>query len=115
MAHGLHLLTPGLHKRGFEPETNTTFVPSSDRDALVSAILEAPGHPRQQIAATSEGTWTRSRTFIWPPIGEHSANDDRLSSQGPGMRPAQPAEVRPRQRVTNSISEGAQHETRRSG
>jgi glycosyltransferase involved in cell wall biosynthesis len=57
VAHGLYVVTTGLRKRGFEPETNTTYVPPNDRDALVSAILEAPLHPQRQIADASEGAW----------------------------------------------------------
>jgi len=57
VAHGLYVVTTGLHKRGFEPDTNTTFVPPNDRDGLVSAILDAPIHPRQKNAATSEVAW----------------------------------------------------------
>lgn len=57
VAHGLYVVTTGLHKRGFEPETNTAFVPPNDRDALVSAILDAANHPRTQCVATAESAW----------------------------------------------------------
>jgi hypothetical protein len=33
------------------------FVPPNDRDALVSAILDAPNHPRAQSVATTESAW----------------------------------------------------------
>jgi glycosyltransferase involved in cell wall biosynthesis len=57
VAHGLYVVTTGLHKRGFEPETNTTFVPPNDRDGLVSAIIDTPNHPRAQTVATAESAW----------------------------------------------------------
>ena len=57
LAHGLYVVTTGLGKSGYETETNTTFVPPNDRDALAAAILDAPLHPRRQIATTSEGAW----------------------------------------------------------
>jgi glycosyltransferase involved in cell wall biosynthesis len=57
VAHGLYVVTTGLHNIGFDPETNTTFVPPNDRDALVSAILEAPSHPRQLRSGGYEGSW----------------------------------------------------------
>jgi glycosyltransferase involved in cell wall biosynthesis len=59
VAHGLYVVTTGLDKVGFESETNTTFVPPADRDALVSAILDAPSHPRQPTVATAEAAWDR--------------------------------------------------------
>ena len=55
--HGLYVVTTGLRKRGFEPETNTAFVSPNDRAALVSAILDAPNHPRMQITTTAEAGW----------------------------------------------------------
>lgn len=57
VAHGLYVVTTGLKKRGFDPDANTTFVPPNDREALVSAILEAPSHPRRQTTASSESAW----------------------------------------------------------
>lgn len=57
VAHGLYVVTTALHKRGFEPETNTSFVAPGDREALVSAILEASVRPRRPVAATSGGAW----------------------------------------------------------
>jgi glycosyltransferase involved in cell wall biosynthesis len=57
VAHGLYVVTTGLHDIGFDAGTNTTFVPPNDRDALVSAILEAPSHPRQLSSTSYEGAW----------------------------------------------------------
>jgi len=57
VAHGVYVVTTGLGQRGFEPETNTAFVPPNDRDALVSAIIDAPNHPRAQSVATAESAW----------------------------------------------------------
>jgi glycosyltransferase involved in cell wall biosynthesis len=59
VAHGLYVVTTGLSKIGFEPETNTAFVPTADRDALVSAILDAPSHPRLPTVATAGAAWDR--------------------------------------------------------
>jgi glycosyltransferase involved in cell wall biosynthesis len=57
VAHGLYVVTTGLDRRGFEPEINTAFVPPNDRDALASAIIDAPNHPRAQSVATAESAW----------------------------------------------------------
>jgi glycosyltransferase involved in cell wall biosynthesis len=57
VAHGVYVVTTGLGQRGFEPGTNTAFVPPNDRDALVSAIIDAPNHPRAQSVATAESAW----------------------------------------------------------
>jgi glycosyltransferase involved in cell wall biosynthesis len=57
VAHGLYVVTTGLHQQGFVPETNTAFVPPHDRDALVSAILEAPVHPRKPSTGSPESAW----------------------------------------------------------
>jgi len=57
LAHGVHVVTTGLDQRGFVPETNTTFVPPDDQDALVSAILDAPKHPRKQGMVSPESAW----------------------------------------------------------
>lgn len=59
VAHGLYVVTTGLDRVGFDSETNTTFVPPADRDALVRAILDAPSHPRQPTSATVEAAWDR--------------------------------------------------------
>jgi glycosyltransferase involved in cell wall biosynthesis len=57
VAHGLYVVTTGLSDRGFDPKTNTTFVPQDDRDALVSAILDAPMHPRRRVDTSPENAW----------------------------------------------------------
>jgi glycosyltransferase involved in cell wall biosynthesis len=57
VAHGLYAVTTTPGQLGFEADTNTAFVPPNDLDALVSAILDAPNHPRTAIAATHEYEW----------------------------------------------------------
>jgi glycosyltransferase involved in cell wall biosynthesis len=57
VAHGLYVVTTAPNRRAFDPETNTAFVPPNDRDALASAILDAPDHPRQKVTATAEAAW----------------------------------------------------------
>jgi glycosyltransferase involved in cell wall biosynthesis len=57
VAHGVYVVTTGLGQRGFDPETNTAFVPPNDRDALASAIIDAPNHPRAQSVTTAESAW----------------------------------------------------------
>jgi glycosyltransferase involved in cell wall biosynthesis len=57
VAHGLYVVTTVLGQGRFETETNTTFVPPNDRYALVSAILDAPNHPRKRVTATAGGAW----------------------------------------------------------
>ena len=57
VAHGLYVVTTDVGGGRFEPETNTAFVPPSDRDALVAAILDAPHHPRMRVTATAETAW----------------------------------------------------------
>jgi glycosyltransferase involved in cell wall biosynthesis len=57
VAHGLYVVTTAAGPRTFNPETNTAFVPPNDRDALVTAILDAPDHPRAHVSATAETAW----------------------------------------------------------
>jgi glycosyltransferase involved in cell wall biosynthesis len=63
VAHGLYVVTTGLNRHGYEPETNTSFVPPNDRGALISAILDAPGHPRRQSSVAAEDAWNEIADF----------------------------------------------------
>jgi glycosyltransferase involved in cell wall biosynthesis len=44
---GVYTVTTSSTARGFDPPSNTMFVPPGDADSLVAAILEAPEHPRR--------------------------------------------------------------------
>jgi glycosyltransferase involved in cell wall biosynthesis len=59
VAHGLYVVTTATSKRGFEPGTNTTYVPPGDQAALAAAILDAPAHPRRRRVETAESQWDR--------------------------------------------------------
>jgi glycosyltransferase involved in cell wall biosynthesis len=57
VAHGLYIATTDSVRTGFDPATNTTFIRPGDRDALASAILDAPVHPRKPTTNTAETAW----------------------------------------------------------
>jgi glycosyltransferase involved in cell wall biosynthesis len=81
VAHGLYVVTTGLDQRGFLPETNTTFVPPNDRDALVSAILDAPNHPRNQGMAAPEAAWDEIADLHLAAYRRAGAGPERSASQ----------------------------------
>jgi glycosyltransferase involved in cell wall biosynthesis len=56
-AHGVYVVTTSLQRSGFETDSNTTFVAPGDIDALTSAILDAPNHPRLGVPVTSDSEW----------------------------------------------------------
>ena len=91
VAHGLYVVTTGLVKRGFEPDSNTSFVPPDDRDALVAAILDASVHGRRQTTATSDGAWDEIADRHLAAYRKRSPDDDLSSPRryrAPGGRPA---------------------------
>jgi Glycosyltransferase len=57
VAHGLYVVTTSAQSSGFDQETNTALVPPNDREALASAILEAPAHPQQRSSTTPDEAW----------------------------------------------------------
>jgi glycosyltransferase involved in cell wall biosynthesis len=81
VAHGLYVVTTGRDQRGFLPETNTTFVPPNDRDALVSAILDAPNHPRNQGMAAPEAAWDEIADLHLAAYRRAGAGPERSASQ----------------------------------
>ena len=59
VAHGLYVVTTDTSRRGFEPETNTSYVSPGDQEALATAILDARSHPRRRRIVTAESEWDR--------------------------------------------------------
>ncbi len=57
VAHGLYVVTTAGETRGFDPDSNTTFVAPNDAAALAAAILDAPDHPRKPATGTSDAAW----------------------------------------------------------
>jgi glycosyltransferase involved in cell wall biosynthesis len=81
VAHGLYVVTTGLDRLGFLPETNTTLVPPNDRDALVSAILDAPNRPRNPGAAAPEAAWDEIADLHLAAYRRAGAGSERSASR----------------------------------